>query len=405
MCTREAAPFALPERGGRAHAVLDARPTGHVASAAVRNRRATLGVLAAITLGVPLEARAADMDPTPERLVNQPAGLPAGQTCQSIAADPGAAVSAGLRPRDFPCRPNQLAFRNMISELGFAIAPTAFYPARTTGIGGFQVSLEASYTGIQADRGVASSNGGTMQYWHLGTRGPRDPNTKQSSIVNASPDDVLQVYALKVRKGLPLGFEIAGSFGYVSNTTLWVVGGDARWSLLEGFRTGALGFLPDVSVGGGVRTVTGTSRFYLTALGIDARISKPIALQDSAQLVPALGFQRLIVFGHSNVVDSTPNVDALEQCGFAGPDATTGAPTCRNKLPNGADANGDFANNFAFDSVRVHRNRGMIAVNYRYEMIWLGSQVAFDISDPKDENPGIVGKRQWTLSLEGGVYF
>ena len=69
----------------------------------------------------------------------------------------------------------------MISELGFAIAPTAFYPARTTGIGGFQVSIEASYTGIHADRSVAQSNGGSMQYWHLGTRGPQDRNTKQSS--------------------------------------------------------------------------------------------------------------------------------------------------------------------------------------------------------------------------------
>lgn len=345
------------------------------------------------------------MDPTPERLVNQPAGLPAGQTCQSVAANPGALVSAGLRPQDFPCRPNNAAFANMISELGFAIAPTSFYPARTTGIGGFQVSVEASYTGISADRSVPQSNGGSMQYWHLGTRGPQDQNTRQSSIVNASPDSVLQIYALKARKGLPLGFELAGSLGYVSNTTLWVGGGDLRWSMLEGFRTGVLGFLPDISVGGGIRTLTGTSRFYLTTLGIDVRASKPITLQDSSQIIPTLGFQRLLIFGDSNVVDSTPNVDAVAQCGFGGLDETSGSPTCRNKLPNGADANTDFANNFTFDRVRVHRNRGMIALNYRYEIIWLGSQIAFDINEPRDENPGIVGRRQWTLSFEGGVHF
>ncbi|MBX3216346.1 MAG: hypothetical protein KF850_30180, partial [Labilithrix sp.] len=324
----------------------------------MRFRRASLGLLAAATLSVliPREARAGDMDPTPERLVNQPAGLPAGQTCQSVAANPGALVSAGLRPQDFPCRPNNAAFANMISELGFAIAPTSFYPARTTGIGGFQVSVEASYTGISADRSVPQSNGGSMQYWHLGTRGPQDQNTRQSSIVNASPDSVLQIYALKARKGLPLGFELAGSLGYVSNTTLWVGGGDLRWSMLEGFRTGVLGFLPDISVGGGIRTLTGTSRFYLTTLGIDVRASKPITLQDSSQIIPTLGFQRLLIFGDSNVVDSTPNVDAVAQCGFGGLDETSGSPTCRNKLPNGADANTDFANNFTFDRVRVHRN-------------------------------------------------
>lgn len=354
---------------------------------------------------LPRPAHAGDMDPTPERLVNQPPGLPAGQTCQSAAANPGALVGAGLRPQDFACRPNNLAFANMVSELGFAIAPTAFYPARTTGIGGFQVSLEASYTGIYADRSVEGSNGSFTQYWHLGTRGAQDQNSKQFSILNASPDNVLQVYALKARKGLPLGFELAGSFGYVANTTLWVGGGDLRWSMLEGFRTGALGILPDVSVGAGVRTVTGTSRFYLTALGFDVRASKPIALADTAQLIPSIGYQRLIIFGDSNVMDATPNVDAVGQCGFAGLDPNTGAPSCRNKLPNGTDANADFGNNFTFDKVRIHRNRGLIALNYRYEIVWLGSQFAFDINEPKDENPQVVGKRQWTLSFEGGVHF
>src|SRR5690606_2856907 len=91
-------------------------------------------------------ARAGEMDPTPERLVSQPPGLPAGQTCQSVAADPGALVTAGLQPHDFPCRPNNAAFANLVSELGFAIAPSSFYPARTTGVGGFQISVEASYT-------------------------------------------------------------------------------------------------------------------------------------------------------------------------------------------------------------------------------------------------------------------
>lgn len=344
------------------------------------------------------------MDPTPERLVDQPAGLPAGQTCQSVAADPGAVVSQGLRPQAFPCQPNHAAFRNMVSELGFAIAPSAFYPARTTGFGGFQLSVEASYTNVFADRGVPGS-GGRVPYWQLGTRGRQDPNTKQYADRNASPDGILQVYALKARKGLPLGFELAGSFGTVANTSLWVGGGDVRWAMLEGFRSGPLGYLPDVSVGGGVRSLMGSSKFHLTTLGMDVRASKPIPLKDSATLIPSIGFQRLIVFGDSAVVDATPNVDALARCGFEGPDPETGAPVCRNKLPNGESDNGDFANNITFDKVRVHRNRGMLALNYRYEVLWLGSQIAFDINDPKDENPGIVGARQWTLSLEGGLHF
>jgi hypothetical protein len=293
----------------------------------------------------------------------------------------------------------------MVSELGFAMAPSAFYPARTTGIGGFQVSIEASYTKIFSDKSVDASNGGSLQYWKLGTRGPQDQTSKQFSVLNSTPDGILQIYALKARKGLPLGFELAGTLGYVANTSLWVVGGDIRWSMLEGFRTGALGLLPDVSVGGGVRTMAGSSRFYLTTVGIDVRVSKPIPLADSAQLIPSLGFQRLLIFGDSNVVDGTPQVDAIAQCGYSGADPSTGAPLCKNKLPNGTDANADFGNNFTFDQVRLHRNRGMVGLNYRFEMVWLGSQIAVDLTDPKNENPGIVGSRQWTLSLEGGVHF
>lgn len=376
-------------------------PKGHLHS-----RVAKFAAFAAFALGLTAStpALAGDMDPTPERLVIQPPGLPAGSTCQSIAATPEVAVRAGLRPQDFACRPNNPAFTNFISELGFALAPSAFYPARTTGIGGFQVSIEASYTPISADRTVEVGKGTAQQYWHLGTRGTQDPGSKQFSVSNASPDGVIQVYALKARKGLPFGFEVAGTIGTISNTALWVGGGDLRWSLFEGFRTGLLGYLPDVSVGGGVRTVTGTSRFYLTTVGIDARISKPITLQDNSTIIPQIGFQRLIIFGDSNVMDATPNTDAVSQCGYAGLDAN-GAPTCKNKLSNGQDNNGDFANNFTFNKVRIHRNRGLLALNYRYEIVWIGSQVAFDLNDPKGENPGVVGVRQWTLSFEGGVHF
>jgi hypothetical protein len=371
----------------------------------VRTRRFLAAVaVAAVAVSafvVPRSARAGDMDPTPERLVTQPANLPAGQSCQSIAANPGS-VSG---PQNFQCRPNNVAFENMVSELGFAIAPTAFAPARTTGVGGFSITVEASYTRISANRTTQNADGSLTPFWQLGTRGSQDANTKRFSSINDSPDSLIQVYALKARKGLPLGFEIGASLGYVANTTLWVGGGDIRWSLLEGFREGALGLLPDVSVGGGVRTTSGTSKFYLTTAAFDIKLSKPIPLADSAQLIPSVGYQRVVIFADSNVVDSTPNVDAQQQCGYDGPNPTNGSPVCRNKLPGGQDANTDFGNNFTFDKVRVHRNKGMFAMHYRYELIWLGGQFAFDINEPKDENPNLIGNRQWTLSFEGGVFF
>ena len=170
---------------------------------------------------------------SPERLYLEPPGLPPGTSCQSIAANPEqvlhAPFPAGALPNSYPCLPNNISWANMMSELGMAIAPPAFHPARTTGLGGFALSFQASYTHINAN---AMDQTGT-QYWHQGTQGAVDTNKNQFSVVNNSPDSILQVYTLNARKGLAYGFEINGALGYVSNTSLWVGGADVHWSLLE----------------------------------------------------------------------------------------------------------------------------------------------------------------------------
>ena len=371
---------------------------------------ATLGAMcvASITL-VSTPARADSMDPTPERFVSQPGGLPKGFTCQTLQQNPVAVGKLIVAKQPVPaCLPNNAAFQNLVSELGFAIAPTAFHPARTTGFGGFVFSIEASYTKINQDATTPgpASQGGGVQYWHLGTQGSVDPNTGRQSIENNSPDSVIQVYSLKARKGLPFGFEITGDVSYIANTVMWTAGADIRWSLLEGFRTGWPSYLPDVSVGGGVRSLTGASKFSLTTVGIDAQISKPITLADTSVLTPYLGYQRLYIFGDSSTVDLTPNTDALKQCGFTGRMAN-GQPACANTLPGAAGVanNSDFNNDTTFGQVRTNRHRGIIGLTYRYEVLFLAGQFLFDLTPPNDENPGLNATRQWTTSLEAGVFF
>jgi hypothetical protein len=323
---------------------------------------------------------AADMDPAPERLFLEPAGIPGDATCQGIAQNPQAFVDShpGLLPGAFPCLPNNIAWANLMSELGYAIAPSAFHPARTMGFGGFALSFEASFAHINAN---AVDSTGTM-YWHAGTQGSVDPGTHQFSVVNTSPDSILQIYTLKAKKGLPYGFELTGALGYVANTSLWVGGGDLHWAILEGYRTGVLGYLPDVAIGGGVRTLEGSSKFFLTTVGIDAEISKPLTLADSAVLTPYVGAQRLFIFADSTTVDLTPNVDPLRH-------------------------SGDFANNVTFQKARLHRWRGIAGVTYRYEVVSVGGQFAVDLENPSTENAnaGISGGKQWTVSLEAGVSF
>ncbi len=363
-------------------------------------------------------AHAADMDPAPERLYLEPPGIPSDATCQSVASNPQGFIDAhpGLVPNSFACLPNNIAWANLMSELGYAIAPSAFHPARTTGFGGFSISIEASFAHVNAN---ARDSTGT-QYWHAGTEGPVDASTHQFSVVNANPDSILQVYALDVRKGLPFGLEVAGSLGYVANTSLWVAGGDVRWAVLEGYRTGLFGYVPDISVGGGIRTLEGASSFSLTTVGIDVQLSKPFTLADSAVLSPFIGVQRLIIFANSSAVDLTPNVDPVQQCGYLGANVPSnpqghapydGTPICSNTLktsPTTAIQNdGDYNNDVTFQSIQVHRWRAMAGLTYKYEILYLGGQFAADVEAPSAENAnlGISGARQWTVSLEAGAVF
>ena len=342
-------------------------------------------------------SRAAPMDLTPERF--------------RICTGSGTSIS---------CAPNNVPWANMTTELGYAIAPSAFHAARTTGLGGFALSFEASYAHINAD---AKDSTGT-QYWHEGTQGAVDPASNKFSIVNNGPDSILQIYSLKARKGLPFGFEVTGALGYLANTSMWVGGADLHWAPLEGFRTGILGYLPDIALGGGVRTLGGSPELFLTTVGLDGQISKPFTLADAAVLTPYIGVQRLWIYADSTAVDLSPNVDPIgAQCGYQGtntpygpgntsnpnaPGNTTGAydgqPIC--KTPGGNSA---FNNLATFNHVRVERVRGIIGVTYRYEILYLAGEFATDLEDPGAEGQqaayGISGSKQWTTSFEVGVSF
>jgi hypothetical protein len=287
------------------------------------------------------------------------------------------------------------------------------HSARTTGFGGFHLSIEASYTGI--DNGA--------DYWKNGTQGPQEPSSKKFSTVNSHPDSVLQLYLLKIRMGFPFGFDLTANVGYMAHTSIVVGGADISWSLLEGFRTGIPGVFPDISVGTGVRTITGTPALQLTVLGVDGKVSKPLPIADSSILTPYLGFQWLKIFGDSGLIDSTPNVDPLGYCGYVGSNVPGGTPNPPAGGPSAgppfsgqpvcsADgSSADTANTFVFTRTRITRYRLIAGLNYRYEMVFVGGQFITDLIDPSDANSGSEAAalqgmpRQWTLAFDLGALF
>jgi hypothetical protein len=377
----------------------------------MKARHAAAAAGFAVTV-VSATAMGGSMDPALERLV----------------VDPGCRTEAGEIRNHARCLEDNAAFKLLVNQYGFAFAPNPTNSARTTGFGGFHVSIEAAYTSIDD----------SADYWRRGTRGAVDPSSNRASVVNTGPAQVLQLYSVKLRKSFGFGLEIAGMVGFMAETSILSGGADVRLSLLEGFRKSVPGYLPDVAVGGGVRTITGTPQFQLTVAGLDVQLSKPFPIADSSIITPYVGYQYLWIYGDSGLVDLTPATDPLGYCNYSGPhipgnddpgeDAASqqydGRPVCQG------GSSQDFNNNRVFDRARLERERLLLGVNYRYEMVILGLTFITDFVDPaaaqaggnstlvypdndpdatpvriSDEDLLADEPRQWTLVLQLGTMF
>jgi len=343
-----------------------------------------LAAAAAALVATVLEPREADadtMDPALARLVTD-------QNCRT----PGAQGGLYYNPSSgyARCGTDDAAFAKLIAQWGFALAPTAMHPARSTGYGGFDLAIEGAYTNIDKD----------ASFWQLGTQGKQDPTNKRFSVINTSPDQFIQVYNLKTRYGfaplsLPLGLlgvELGTKIGFQANSNIGMLGADVRIALLEGFRKGWPAIFPDIAVGGSVTTITGNPEFQMTVAGADGQISKPIPIGGTVVITPYVGYSFIRIFGDSSLIDLTPNTDALNYCGYQGsntsatPDGNKpyrdGQPVCGA----GVGTSADFNNTAVFDPVRMTRHRIDAGLQFRFQMVRIGAHFVTDVIDPAEAN-------------------
>ena len=85
------------------------------------------------------------------------------------------------------------------------------------------------------------------------------------------------------------------------------------FALLEGLRQGAWRYLPDTSLGVGLRQAAGMSDLDLGVLALDARVSEPFVGANGFILTPWVGYQFMRIDATSSWVDLTPNRDALAE--------------------------------------------------------------------------------------------
>jgi hypothetical protein len=352
------------------------------AKLAVRSSASTAALAAVVACALaPATASANPMDLAPERLYAD------GTSCDPSAPVTAPALACGdLKGTHF--QPDNARWAKLVSQYGMAMAPNPMHSARTTGYGGFDFSLFGTMTTVD--------NG--SDWMHKGTEGAISGGNFPTH--NASPDGVLQLYGITGRKGLPYGFELQGSVAYMANTEMVVLGGGIRWAILEGFRTGILGYFPDVSVGGYVNTMTGSPKVKITVPSLDIQFSKPFTISNSVVFQPYVGWQLIWIDADSGVVDGTPGFDAMQKCNARPPTAAeqnageTGGAHCQTRAPNGTytdaanpsdqvNAQLDVNNNMVFKAIRYRRQRIVVGTAWRYELIHFVLHAAFDAVKPE----------------------
>jgi hypothetical protein len=250
---------------------------------------------------------------------------------------------------------------------------------------GFDVSFETNVTKISDQTG----------YWSRGSNGsgPQAFDTCNGRNDDVSP--VLTSNRLRISKGLPLGFTIGATVGRVYNTSLWLVGGDLKLALIEGLRRWPM---PDVAVRGAVNTTVGNAAYTLTSVAADLILSKNIVTANVMQLSPYAGAGMVYTFATSELVDLTPNIDALN-CA-AGTD-----PVCDDQ-GLGASPD-DIGHDRPFRDLTLRRYRAFLGLALRYKLFALAAEFMFDLVKPHtaDDSAGRNTPRQWTVNVAPGMTF
>ncbi len=348
-------------------------------------------------------ASAGSMDLAPERLATCP-DAPADLPCGGFRTN---AAGTGFDTRYFT--PDHDAWAKLVSQYAMAVAPMAMHPARTTGYGGFEMGFFMNLTTISNTNNVLTR----------GTEGAVTPSNKYPRS-NQSPDGVLQIYGLNGRKGLPYGFELQGSIGWLANTEMAVIGGGVRFSPFEGFRKWV-----DLSVGGYVNTITGTSKVKITVPALDVQASRQFVISNQVVLSPYVGWQMVWINADSGVVDATPGFDGLGRCNARPstpdernppPGSASGGDTGEFRCQNASDPNAklDLNNNMVFRNMRGWtRQRARAGLSIRWENLHaVIPHVMMDLTDPEagEPDPGagrtkrLAGvDKQWTFGATIGL--
>ncbi len=169
------------------------------------------------------------------------------------------------------CSLNREDYERFLAEYAFGLVPKKLAPAETLGYSGFYIGVEGSLT-------VRPPGNAADERWQTGTA------SKEVQYVMYNP-------GIHIRKGLPFSFEVGSMVNYLSLSEIVTLGGELKWALFEGFRSGWRAVLPDIAVRGSVVRVIGEDDVDMTIAAVDGSISYAFGVGGMVTLTPYAGYQ------------------------------------------------------------------------------------------------------------------
>lgn len=173
-------------------------------------------------------------------------------------------------------------FRSLASELGVLMAPKPVDSAESLGLSGFAISADVSINTL--------SN--TQPYWTNATRG--------------DPGKIAPTLQIMGRKGLWPGIEVGAGATHLFNSRMWTISGYGKVAINEGFHPAPI---PSIAIRGMFSRLVGAEDMNMTTAAIDASISHVFGVGKTVNLTPYVGYQALMIFARSGVLDATPQTD------------------------------------------------------------------------------------------------
>ncbi len=172
-------------------------------------------------------------------------------------------------------------FRSLSSELAVLSAPKPVDPADSLGLSGFALSADISLNTIS----------GGKEFWTQTT---------------SSPENLVPTIQVVGRKGLWPGLEVGGGATHVFDSKMWTIGGYAKLALHEGFHHLPI---PSIALRGHFGQLLGSKDVRMTTIGVDAVVSHVFGVGSTVSLTPYIGYQALLAWSRSGVLDATPDTD------------------------------------------------------------------------------------------------